>query len=155
MITIQFSATAGLAAEAIKIFSRGWASHVDVVLDDGTLLGARSETIGTIPPGVQIRPVAYEKWTRTQTVKLMGGPGLEGDFHDFLWRQIGKPYDELAIVAFVVQRDWRSEGSWICSELVAAALEHCRWFPKRLADIASEVTPRDLLLTLSPWDQTS
>jgi hypothetical protein len=154
MITIQFSATSGIAAEAIKIFERGWASHCDVVLDDGTLLGARSDKIGAIPSGVQIRPVNYEIWTRTQIVKLMG-LGLETDFHGFLARQIGKPYDDLAILAFAVQRDWRSEESWICSELIAAALENCLWFPKPLANIASEITPRDLLLTLSPWDQTT
>ena len=35
-----------------------------------------------------------------------------------------KPYDKLAIVAFAVNRDWRSPDAWFCDELVAAGLEH-------------------------------
>lgn len=154
MITLQFSTAPNLAGEAIRIYSRGWASHVDVVMDDGALLGARSDVIGDKPSGVQIRPANYETWTRTQVVKLASAAPVTAAFTAFLQSQIGKPYDEMAIVAFAVQRDWRTEDSWICSELVAAALEKCEWFPKPLADSANEVTPRDLLLTVSPWSLT-
>ena len=40
--------------------------------------------------------------------------------------QVGKPYDKLAIVAFAVNRDWRSPDAWFCDELVAAGLEHAQ-----------------------------
>lgn len=136
---------------AIQIFERGWPSHVDVVLGDGTLLGARSDAIGGKPPGVQIRPPNYEPFARKQSVSLSATPAQETDFLNFLQAQIGKPYDHTAIVAFAFHRDWRELDSWFCSELAAAALEACGWFPKPLANTVNEITPRDLLLAVSPW----
>ena len=42
-----------------------------------------------------------------------------------------KPYDKLAIVAFAVNRDWRSPDAWFCDELVAVGLEHAEVVRKR------------------------
>lgn len=151
MITLHFSATDGISSGAIKAFERGWCSHVDAVLPDGTLLGARSDTIGGAPPGVQIRHPDYELWTATETLQLLSPAVMENRFTDWLHDQIGKPYDKEAILAFAVGRDWRQPDSWFCSELMAAALEECGWFPHPLSDIASHITPRDLLLLVSPW----
>lgn len=150
MITLQFAAMSDAGSEAIKLFSRGWPSHVDAVIPEG-LLGARSDTLAGVPPGVQIRPPGYEAFDRTLVVTLPCTPGQEAAFHAFLMAQIGKPYDKLAIAAFAVQRDWRMPDAWFCSELVAAALEACGWFPAPLANPANELTPRDLLLAVSPW----
>ena len=150
MITLQFAAMSDPGSEAIKLFSRGWPSHVDTVLRDG-LLGARSDALAGVPPGVQIRPPGYEAFERTLTVKLPSTPQIEAAFRAFLDAQIGKPYDKLAIAAFAVERDWREPGAWFCSELVAAALEASGWFPALLANPANEITPRDLLLAVSPW----
>lgn len=151
MITLHFSTTGGLSSDAIKVFERGWCSHVDVVLPDGTLLGARSDTVGGAPPGVQIRHPDYEAWAATQTVHLLAPAVMEDKFLDWLHDQIGKPYDKAAIVAFAVGRDWREPDSWFCSELVAAALEASGWFPHPLSDVSSHITPRDMLLLVSPW----
>lgn len=151
MITLQFVAGEGIGSKAIEIFERGWCSHVDAVLADGTLLGARSDAVGGKPPGVQIRPPAYETWARVQRVDLWCTPAQQTDWLNFLEAQIGKPYDSTAIVAFAVQRDWREIDSWFCSELQAAALESCGWLPGPLANPSNEITPRDLLLIVSPW----
>jgi hypothetical protein len=151
VIVLQFSYARSIGAEAIRLFSRGWPSHVDIVLPTGSLLGARSDAIGAVPPGVQIRPPGYEIWTQTEIVRLEPVADEESNFLAFAAAQIGKPYDELAIAAFPVGRDWRETDSWFCSELVAAALETCRWFPRPLANGANEITPRDLLLAVSPW----
>lgn len=155
MITLQFSATAGLSSDAIKWFERGWCTHVDAVLPDGSLLGARSDAIGGKPPGVQIRPDHYEAWTSVERVSLNDQCLISGDLNAkwlaFLMAQVGKPYDEEAILAFAFGRDWRRPDSWFCSELHAAALEACGWFPQPLASVANQITPRDLLLIVSPW----
>ena len=140
-----------MGSRAIQIFSRGWPSHVDNVLADGTLLGARSDSVGGMPPGVQIRPANYEVWTKTQSIRLNATAAQETTWLNFLTAQIGKPYDKLAIAAFAVERDWREDDAWFCSELAAAALESCGWFPKPLANTVNEITPRDLLLAVSPW----
>lgn len=153
VITLQFSATGGLESDAIKLFSRGWPSHVDAMFPGagGTLLGARSDVIGGQPPGVRIRPLGYETWQHTQVIQLNATPEQEDAFHRFLFAQVGKPYDKIAIAAFAVARDWREPDSWFCSELIAAALEACDWFPAPLANVVNEITPRDLLLLVSPW----
>lgn len=147
MITLQFSTTGDWSSEAIRVFERGWCSHVDAVMDDGSLLGARSDEIGGKPAGVQIRPANYEKWTKVERCQI-DAPG--DAFLRFLHSQIGKPYDDLALVGLVMERNWRSAGSWFCSELQAAALER-DFFPHMLSSAASHISPRDLLLVVSPW----
>lgn len=146
MLTLQFSTEDGLASEMVRVFSRGWASHVDVALPDG-LLGARFQG------GVRIRAPNYCAFRRIQSVVLSATLAQEETFVQFLRAQVGKPYDATAIAAFAAARDWREPDSWFCSELVAAALETCGWFPHPLAFASNEITPRDLLLVVSPWAQ--
>lgn len=152
MIRLQFSTTETFASEAIRVFERGLPSHVDVVLDNGSLLGARDDAIGGRPRGVQIRPPAYEVWSRTWIVELLETPNSQTRLWGFLESQLGKPYDETAIAGMALGRDWRSTDAWFCSELVAAGLEVSGWFTRPLCDGVNAITPRDLMLILSPWN---
>lgn len=145
MITLQFIDDPDPASLAIKLFERGWAAHVDAVMPDGTLLGAR------FSGGVAIRPPNYITATKVERVSLNTTQQEEDDFYAFLKTQLGKPYDVKAIAAFAVERDWREPDSWFCSELQARALEVCGFFPRPLANAVNEITPRDLLLVISPW----
>ena len=63
--------------------------------------------------------------------------------------QVGKPYDETAILAFALNRDWRETDAWFCSELAAAALEAAGVFPYKLAASENKITPEDLFLAVS------
>lgn len=45
-------------------------------------------------------------------------------FEEFIRSQIGKDYDMGWIFGFVAHRDWQADDSWVCSELIAAALEY-------------------------------
>lgn len=151
-VTLQFSAGNDFESNLIKWFGGGPAySHVDIVLPDGNLLGARSDKCGDIPPGVQIRPSDYLAGQSTFQIKVPSyHEDHEKEFYAFLAEQVGKPYDALAIAAFVVGRNWRCNDAWFCSELAAAALEYSRLiFP--LAAPANKVTPGDLLLVLSSF----
>jgi hypothetical protein len=60
-ITLQFVTCSDPGSWAIRTFQRGWCSHVDSVMDDGRLLGARPDA-GVA--GVQIRPPNYQKFVR-------------------------------------------------------------------------------------------
>lgn len=122
-----------------------WASHVEAVMPDGTLLGAH------IDGGVQARPHDYDTtvFTHELFVDLPSTPDMDDKFHDFLRSQVGKPYDVTAIAAFVARRDWQEHDSWFCSELIAAALVQCDWFTSPLATEFNHITPRDLLLIVS------
>jgi uncharacterized protein YycO len=97
---------------------------VDIVLSDGSLLGARSDYVKVkdqvFQPGVQIRPAGYNQaeWKKVARIKV---PFTFDQKHRGLtWahQQIGKPYDKLAILGFVIGRNWRDEDAWFCAELV-------------------------------------
>ena len=68
-ITLQFVTSRDPESWAIRTFQRGWCSHVDAVMDDGRLLGARSDG------GVAIRPQNYEKCARVERAVIICGFG--------------------------------------------------------------------------------
>jgi hypothetical protein len=141
-ITLQFVTTKSLLSGTIRLYERAWMSHVDSVMADGRLLGAQN--VG----GVQIREPNYEQFSRAERVSIPVTDKQEELYWDFLREQIGKPYDTLAIVAFALDRDWRSPDAWFCDELVAAGLEHAGLVHK-LAPQINRVNVRDLYLVVS------
>ena len=148
MITIRFVAGNDLTSRVIRLAEYGfWATHVETLMPDGSLLGAHA--IG----GVQARPKGYDrgKFWKQLFVPIPATPEQTDGFHTFLRAQIGKPYDFEAILGIVAQRDWRKDKAWMCSELVAAGLcqEKVGIFPPHLATELNRVTPRDLLLIVS------
>ena len=149
-IVLQFSYQRDLGADLIAYFGHGAGfSHVDAVLPDGSLLGARSDVCQGSMPGVQIRPPHYIDFDRVLLVSLDATEDQLSAWNNFLQAQLGKPYDMEAIVGFAVGRDWRAPDSWFCSELQAAALESAGWFPFDLATPANKLDPDDLLLAIS------
>jgi len=146
VITIRFVTGHDPVSDGIRAFEYGfWATHVEALMPDGTLLGAHAQG------GVQARPNGYDKteFTRELYVSIPATPAQTDAFHSFLRAQVGKPYDFRAIAGLALQRDWQSEDSWFCSELQAAALCHCGVFPPHLATEFNRVTPRDVLLIVS------
>jgi hypothetical protein len=141
-ITLQFVTCSDPGSWAIRTFQRGWFSHVDSVMDDGRLLGARLEG------GVQIRPPNYEKFSRVERVVISVPYYKQRAYWDFLKAQVGKPYDKLAIVAFAVNRGWRSPDAWFCDELVAAGLEQAE-VVRKMAPCVNRLDVRDLYLVVS------
>jgi hypothetical protein len=146
MITLRFVTGDSMVSAAIRRAEYGfWASHVEALMPDGTLLGAH------IDGGVQARPRDYDKgqFTRELFADIDAAPDVCDRFQAFLRSQLGKPYDKTAILAFVAARDWQEKDSWFCSELQAAALVACGWFASPLATEFNHITPRDLLLIVS------
>lgn len=148
-VTLQFVGAADLGSEMIEWFSAGVVSHVDAVMPDGSLLGARSDGVGGKPPGVQIRPANYENFARVIRVVLPCPDEMAARFYEFIKDQIGKPYDEEAIIAFVAGRDWRDPSAFFCSELQGLGLERCGYFATPLATPSNKLTPAGLLLACS------
>lgn len=148
MITLQFVLGKGLSSRAIAWFSAGHFSHVDAVMPDGSLFGARSDWIRGIQPGCRVRPANYESWLSVVRMSMDASSSKERLFYSFLKAQEGKPYDSTAIIAFMVGRDWRDTSSWFCSELQSAALEKCGVF-SGLYLAANKITPVALALTAS------
>jgi hypothetical protein len=149
-IVMQFSGSKSLTSRAIQWFGHGEFSHVDTVLADGTLLGARSSCMGGFPAGVQIRAADYQKGYDLKRVSIPCTEQQQKDYYDFVLNQIGEPYDKRAIVAFVTGASWTSPNSWFCSMLNTAALQHCGWL-KTLSVPPTKVDPDNLLLILSAF----
>jgi hypothetical protein len=139
-IKLQFVREAALSSQAIAWFSAGHLSHVDAVLPDGRLLGSRDDLVGGKPRGVYIRPPGYAKFVKRVLMTIPATDEQEQRFYDFLFDQIGKPYDFEALWAFVVNRNWREPDSWICSELQSAAGEAAGILPE-LYLAANKITP--------------
>jgi hypothetical protein len=149
-ITLQFVGAGDFGSELIEWFSQGQVSHVDAVMADGSLLGARSDHVGGAPPGVQIRPANYENFERVIRVVMPCPDDMAARFYDLIRAEIGKPYDSEGLLAdFVAGRNWRDPGSWWCSELQGAMLERCGYFASPLATPSNKLTPAGLLLACS------
>lgn len=116
MIQLQFVQGGGLSSQAIAWFSSGHFSHVDIVLPDSHLLGARSDAADGVK-GVAIRRPDYELWRRKVIFTIPCTNGQASAAYEFARAQVGKPYDHTAILGFVFDRSWMDSDAWYCSEL--------------------------------------
>ena len=138
----QFVRLDDCVSKAIAWFSAGHFSHVDIVLDDGRLLGARSDG------GVQIRAAGYRKWTKCVAIDIPCTQAQKDTAIAFASAEIGKPYDHLAIWGFVLNRSWRDTEAWFCSELAAQSGEQAAFWPHLYSPV-NHITPAAFALVCS------
>ena len=124
-VILRFVTCHDLVSSAIRGGEMGfWASHVEALMPDNTLLGAHY--VG----GVQSRPRDYDQgqWTKDLYVTIPCTDKEALRFESFLRSQIGKPYDTVAIGEMALGAltgeapDWTQSPAWICSALQTAAL---------------------------------
>jgi hypothetical protein len=135
----MWRANRGLSSKAIECFGMSVMSHVDIMLANGDLVGARSDQIyyrgrdprffgGYLSAGVQLRPHDYESCNEILVLEKPVSHDQHRLCMQFLAAQIGKDYDKIGILDFALcrnrWRDWRDPSSWWCSELFAGMLEH-------------------------------
>lgn len=147
-IVMQFAGSSSMTSQLIEWFDHGEYSHVDSVMPDGLLLGARDDVMSGYPAGVQLRGADYQQGYQIKRVTLPCTDTQQKAYYDFVLAQVGKPYDEDAIVGFVAGRNWRAPDAWFCSELNAAALEASGVVPQLIAP-CNKIAPDDLALVLS------
>lgn len=151
-VRLSFVAARAFSSRLIEWFGAGGWSHVDNVLPNGRLLGARSDWVKVdgrpYPPGVQIRPPDYERWPKRLILEIPCTDRQAKDWLSFLMGQVGKPYDHLAILAFAIDRNWRDDDAWFCSELVVRALEVSGICPKLQAS-PNKISPGACMLVAS------
>lgn len=114
-VTIQFSSLKdSWLSKLIEWFTWGNYAHVDVVLPNGDLIGAR------LFGGVRIRrdDLAYSKVKRY----AVDVPESTADaIYATLRHEVGAGYDWLGILSFPLRLRWNRPSKWFCSELVAWA----------------------------------
>jgi hypothetical protein len=152
-ITLRFISGKSFVSQTIRRFEyEFWASHVEAVLPDGKHVISADMALG-----VAVLPIDYNdgSYDRAQYVTIQATPEQSAKFYAFLHAQVGKPYDDKAVVGIALGRNWLSPDHWFCSELDAGGLCDCGIFPQHLAVDLNHVTPRDLLLIISGRDDVS
>lgn len=145
-IGLQFVLGSGWSSRLISWWGSGYGgySHVDAILADGSLLGARSDSVGGQPPGVRIRPPAYEKWVRRCVVWMPASAQQASNWEKFLREQVGMGYDKSDILGLIIGKPLMSQGHWICSALQHEALHKIAIFPD-MPQTPQQVPPNMLL----------
>lgn len=142
-ISLQFSSQKGWMSDLIEYKGSGLYSHVDAILKDGQLLGAR------LDGGVKIRPSSYATFDHVLRVDIPCTDEQEEKFYELLSQEVGKPYDKEAIAGVILGRNWHDDSAWFCSELIADKLEKTAIFPYPLTTSTYKIEPDPLLLALS------
>ncbi len=132
-------------------------SHVDVVMEDGSLLGASNSPKAPVthgnPCGVAVRPhnyldpyggFAYRRRMVLRTDRA-------DDIRAITSTQIGKPFDGNMIYdmlgdRFPGCRDWHLTDVWRCSELIAWGMEMGGFWDGPLNWPKNKLSPTDLCL---------
>jgi len=134
-------------------------SHVDLMMDDGNLLGASnspgSPIIAGNASGVALRPqdylapyggFAYRRRMVLATTRAH-------DIRAITLTQLGKPFDgnmirDMLGDKFPGVRDWRLGDSWRCSELIGWGMETGGFWGGNLNWPKNKLSPTDLCLVL-------
>lgn len=144
-VRLQFVLGTGWSSRLIAWYGQGsnGYSHVDAVLPDGTLLGARYDAVGGKPPGVWIRKPGYERWLRRTVVELPTTELKAITWERLLRRREGAQYDPEAILGFLLGYNAHQQGHWICSALQVEGLRQVHLLHAG-ATPAHQITPNTL-----------
>jgi hypothetical protein len=125
-ITLQFCAFDSAVARIIAWGTESDVGHVDIVLAEGSLLGAQHEDgMGGMPAGVQVRPANYLASCGGYNIKRVALPTsdvCERAAYDWAQSMIGTPYDTKAIEGIALGDNWSHPGRLICSGFAAGML---------------------------------
>lgn len=127
-LSVVFVADKTLSGRAISCFGGDFWDHMAIMIDDETVIDARSDVIRGIPAGVEKRPVDY-LWHYSSYVRLEM-PCDDHQRHMVIWalkNELHKPYDRIGILDFALcrmkDRNWRDRTAWFCDELAVYAME--------------------------------
>ena len=159
MIRLQFSTSLEWQSGIIRRMCHSPFSHVDCLDADGNCIGAsdspKAPCLKGNPNGVAVRPPEYQVFGIRKIAEIHTTPDIEAKFYANIESQLGKPFDDGALYAFLspdvsTERNWREADSWFCSELVTWALENAGFWPYEILVSKNRVSPADLLLMVNP-----
>ena len=154
-IILQFVGGNDLASEAIEWFGKGHFSHVDLVMPDQRLLGARSDNIGGQPAGIWPRPPNYEPWAHVSRVTISCTDEQQDAFWKFANSKIGVEYNAAGIIGFITGTNITNPQDLFCSQFGAESVSASGLFPHPLGLPANKIDPVTLFGILSPWGEIS
>lgn len=150
-IVAQFVEGADLSSELIAWKGSGSFSHVDIVLEDGRLLGSRSDVIGGADAGVQIRWPNYEAWKRVARISIEVTHAQYDAFYKFAYSKIGEQYNSAGIVGLVLGNDITNPHDLFCSQFLIESVSASGIFSHPLAVPSNQIDPNCAYAILSTY----
>lgn len=143
-VTLQFVAGDEAHDRLIQFYSHGWPTHVDVRWPPNMPGGPERLFGARLDGGVAIRAHDYKNFVRIARITLPMTDEQAAKFFAFCRAQMGKPYDDIDIVAMavpVIRRFWRDDYSkWFCSEMTEVGIENTGFW-RKIATATNMVTP--------------
>jgi uncharacterized protein YycO len=119
---IVFSASDTLGGALIRFGTRSDWNHVDLLFEDGTLIGSSGKGHGVEKMSLNERLSDKYRIVRYRIDEITLPD--EAAARRFAEEQVGKKYDYTAVIAFLLpwRENWNVKRKWFCSELAAAAI---------------------------------
>lgn len=148
MIRFQLVRGRSLSSHLIAWWGVGWNgwSHVDCLLKDGFLIGARDDWLRMpsgkqVPPGIQIRDPGYQSWERRTVFTLQADALVTQAWEAYVRAQVGLQYDQKDILDLVVGKKPVDHKMRICSAFATDSLQASGVWPKLLSHESLQITP--------------
>lgn len=150
---LVFSSSPTPISLAIRIATKSTWSHVDMMWDDGTLIGAVATAKGPYKSGVQKLTLKERLAYNSISTSVIARCRLEDEnaARVFAEAQVGKSYDWGGVLSpSFIYRDWQEESKWFCSELFAmcAKVGKTRLFINTLNKVTPQMIYTNPLITL-------
>lgn len=146
-LTWQLSAAKGLLSRLIIWFGGGEFSHVDLVMPNGNLAGARSDKVGG-GSGYRERPSDYFPFVKRVRFTLEVTPEQELAVYAASNAKVGANYNRATIFGLIFGWNLTQPGTWDCSE---AQIDNCQQAkiipPEYISN--NKITPNDFALILT------
>ena len=156
MIRFQLVRGKGVSSKLIAWWGTGWNgySHVDCLMADGSLIGARDDRLRMpsgrlVPPGIQVREPGYEVWDRRTVYTLVALQPVTDQWELYVRSHVGEKYDEQDILDLLLGRKPVDHGRRICSAFATDSLQAVGVWPSVLSHPSLQTTPDTLAFGLS------
>jgi uncharacterized protein YycO len=134
MIKIIYGTDRTISSLIVRVGTMSRFSHCGIIVDLNNIVHAMPRQ------GVIVQPVREFENRFTDLVEVEVDIPRPDLAKEFALQQIGKKYDYTAILKLVLQRRWRENDRWFCSELVEAALR--AGGRQRFRDEVYRITPQ-------------
>jgi uncharacterized protein YycO len=120
MIKLVFSSKRNIGSYIIRLFTWSSWSHVSYLDDEGFITEAIGfEGVRRVPLSEVVKD--YNKFAIVEFKNCSYKQKQE--FEQYLFSQIGKGYDYLAVIGIGLKKKWQDKSRWECSELIGDTLK--------------------------------
>lgn len=140
---ILFTRRRAIGSWIIRFVTWSVYSHVDIILDDETVVGAIAGK------GVCKTALSQRLAKASDAVMVTIPVELNADVIAFISEQMGKPYDWFGAIGIGLMQDWQHHDKWSCAEFIYAVMVQGGYVPYDLK-YYHRITPQHLLMLNYP-----